>query len=146
MYWQGMLEALAVYVVLTLVLAVPFIFSAQKTLRQVAPHNRRLQPKHLWWWLMPLPIVDDIIEFFLVLRLAQSLHAEYKERGIPAATAPTLVPGMVQWGLGLLSAISMGQSAGLIVLMFIMFFVYWMRIATVRRLLEDTPVAVSSEP
>ncbi|MBN9484663.1 MAG: hypothetical protein BGO70_06925 [Bacteroidetes bacterium 43-93] len=139
MAWGSVLVILLMYAGLGLILIVPFILSAQKTLRQVAPHNRRLQPVQLWWWLMPIPIVSHIIIFILVLRLAQSLHAEYKERGIPASNAPTLVAGMAQWGVSVLMILAGGRKVGLFAVGLALFFVYWTSVATVRRKLEETP-------
>jgi hypothetical protein len=65
-------------------LLIPFIFylvTLQSTLRIVSPENRKMPPSNVW--LLLIPVFGLIWHFIVVARMADSISAEAKTKGIP---------------------------------------------------------------
>lgn len=64
-------------------LIVPFIFFLlflQRTLEIVQPENRTITPGQVW--LVLIPLFGLVWQFLMVMRIAESLHAEMKSKNI----------------------------------------------------------------
>src|SRR2546423_227574 len=70
-----LLAALAV----ALVVMIFYLLTLQKALSRVAPHNRLMQPGHVWFMLVPC--VNIVWQFFVAIRVPDSLRNEFRERG-----------------------------------------------------------------
>lgn len=67
-------------------LLIPFIFylvTLQSTLRIVSPENRKMPPSNVW--LLLIPVFGLIWHFIVVSRMADSISAEAKAKGIPVS-------------------------------------------------------------
>jgi hypothetical protein len=66
--------------VIAVVIVVLFLLSMQRALNAVSPMNRQMEPAMVW--LMLLPCVNIVWQFLLVIRIPDSLRAEYRARGL----------------------------------------------------------------
>ena len=73
-----------------------FLLNLQNTLRRVRQENRRMVPGYVWLILIPLVGLGWFI--YVVVKVADSLRAEYETRGWPAA-------GDFGYGVGLAAGI-----------------------------------------
>lgn len=67
-----------VFLALFFVPAVLFLLTQQRTIKLIQPHNRRLQPGEVFLQLVPL--FGMIWQFFVVIRLSDSIRNELGER------------------------------------------------------------------
>lgn len=132
----GLLIGLAI----ATVIAIFFLLTMQNALKQCAPHNQRMQPSQVWLGL--IPIFSYFWMFKIIAGVADSLAAEYRQRGIPLTEerpgyqvgnsyAILTLCGLVQYtGIPVI-----GQLCGLAG--FICWIVYWVRIAKYKRTLVE---------
>src|SRR5260370_41578500 len=66
-------------VLVVLVIAIFYLLTLQKALSRVSPHNRTMQPGMVW--LMLIPCVNIVWQFFIAIRVPESLLNEFRERG-----------------------------------------------------------------
>lgn len=138
----GLALIIAFFVVYCLIL-----FSLQKLLEQVTPAERKLKPGLTW--LMLLPYFNIVWVFIMTARIADSVAAEIKRRGLKIFEArPGHVLGLI-WGFISLVGFLMGfaeepvLSGVLIGLQVICVMVYGIKMNGIRKDLEN---AVKKEP
>lgn len=120
-----------------------YVLTLQKALNKCAPEARTIQPGLLWLFLIPL--VNLVLNFFIVFGMANSLRNEFYRRGTPL---PDPNPGQ---NLGLPMAICaccgfipiIGMVAGIAYL--VLWIMYWVKMAEFSRLL-DTQFAPPPTP
>src|SRR5262245_59617964 len=66
---------LIVILVVALIIMIFYLLTLQKALSRVAPHNRLMQPGHVWFMLVPC--VNIIYQFVVATRLPDSLRNEF---------------------------------------------------------------------
>lgn len=120
-----------------LVPAIFYLLTLQKTLSQCAPVSRTMEPGMVW--LLLVPLVNLVFNFFVVLAIAKSLANEFARRGIPS---PEPQPGQP---LGIAMCICaccvivplLGFFVGIAHL--VLWIVYWVKIADYSRRLAVFP-------
>jgi hypothetical protein len=115
-----------------------YLLTMQRTLLEVQPSNRKMEPGLVW--LLLIPIFGFIWYFFVVAKMADSLAAEYASRNLtPAEDRPG-------YGLGMCMCLTMIGSfipfIGLIsaIASFIMWIIYWVRISSYKKQLQRHPL------
>lgn len=83
----------AVITLASLVLCICYLLSLQKALARCSEGNRAMAPGMVW--LLLIPCVSTVWIFFVVLKIAQSLGAELRQRGIAEPEAPGKVMGLI---------------------------------------------------
>jgi len=116
-------------VVLWLVLLLPLIFyllTLQRALAACAVENRRMQPGLVWLQLVPL--FGMVWQFFVVLAVSGSLHAEFQRRGIVEEPNPGQSIGLAMCILSVCGIIPfLGVLAALAGI--VCWILYWIKIA-----------------
>lgn len=80
--------------IIGLVPVILYLINLQKTLEQVSPELRRMNPGQVW--LILIPIFGIIWNFIMIGHIADSLAAEYRKRNIPQSDPrPTYQTGLV---------------------------------------------------
>jgi len=119
---------------LGLLIGFAFLWNIRKTIVAIKPHNRVVKPNHVW--LMFIPLVNLVYQFFLVHKVAQSLFNEFNERNMP--TKPVNIAynlGMVACILNILSLVpQLAFFASFLVMVFM--FAFWTRLFFIRKVLE----------
>jgi hypothetical protein len=143
------------------VLTIPTLFyplSLRKALARCAPDSRTIRPD--WVWLLLIPCVNLIVEFFLVHHLAKSLRRELDRRAIaePAAE-PGKQLGFIMCVVHLITVVSLGipsvsqllSSSLTAVLLFVLpgigcWILYWVRISRYSRRMATPYAGYASRP
>jgi hypothetical protein len=68
-----------VVLVVVLVIAIFYLLTLQKALSRVSPRNRTMEPGMVW--LMLIPCVNIVWQFFVAIRVPESLRNEFRDRG-----------------------------------------------------------------
>jgi hypothetical protein len=84
----GPTQLILIIVVIALLPQIFYLLTLQNTLSKVSPSNRKMVPGQVWLSLIPL--FGMVWQFIVVTRMADSLQAEFRERGI---TVPEEKPG-----------------------------------------------------
>ncbi len=126
---------------------VPVIFyllMLQGALKKCAPTSRTMEPGMVW--LLLIPLVNLIWNFFVVTSVAKSLANEYARRGLPSAEpAPGQNIGMAMSVCACCCIVPvLGALAGLANL--VLWIVYWVRISEYSRNLDMPRFAVPPTP
>lgn len=129
---------MVVFLVVLVIVLIPYIFyllTLSRTLKQVAPHNQRMTPGEVW--LVLIPLFGLVWHFFVVGRIADSLAAEFRQRGILIdEERPGYKAGLWMLILPLIGFIPfIGFLASLAGLVF--WIIYWVQIAGYKRKLEE---------
>ena len=125
-------------VVAVIFLLVPiafYIMSLQKELNRCAPENRAIQPAMVW--LLLVPCFNVVWHFFVVLKMARTLGAEFQKRGLAESPAPGQTLGLIMCVLICCAAIPipfLRPLAGLGGL--VCWILYWVKIAGFSKKLE----------
>ena len=114
-----------------------FLLSLSKLLHQIAPRNRRMEPGEVW--LNLIPCFCYVWNFITVLRVAESLRDEYRDRGMDyrvddygqSLGITTCVLNVCQYIPYLGSLLYLGA--------FVCFIIYWVKIAGYKRDLAESP-------
>lgn len=144
-YFQPM-HLLIIFFIFGLFL-IPVIFyllMLQNALNKCAPVSRTMEPGMVW--LMLIPLFHLIWQFLVVVALAKSLGNEYRRRGIPC---PDPLPGQ---SIGM--AMCICGCCGIIPIVgflagpaaFVLWIIYWIKIAEFSRILDFPPVAIPAPP
>ena len=127
---QTLIIAIGVIVLLVVYLGVmiPFLLTMQNALKAVSPENRRMRPGLVW--LSLIPYFNYIWNFFLVIRVSESLDEELYKRGIPAGESkPGYGAGMAYCVLALVALIPLFLLKVLATITaLICFIVFWVKI------------------
>ncbi|HTW78446.1 MAG TPA: hypothetical protein VME23_02765 [Terracidiphilus sp.] len=129
--------------ILLLIPAIFYLLTLQNALSKCAPPSRTMEPAMVW--LLLIPLFGLIWSFIVVMALAKSIGNEYRRRGIPC---PDPLPGQ---NIGM--AMCICGCCGIIPIIdllagpaaFVLWIVYWVKIAEFSRLL-DLPSAVMPAP
>ena len=73
-------------IAIMLIPAIFYCLTLQKALTRVAPENRAMAPGMVW--LLFIPLFNIVWNFMVVLNMAKSLGAEFKQRNIPSEPEP----------------------------------------------------------
>jgi hypothetical protein len=116
-----MLLAMAVGLVITIF----YLLTLQRALQRCAPQNRAMEPGMVW--LLLIPCFNLVWHFFVVLNIAKSLGAEFRQRNIAAEPEPGKSLGLALCILQCVSAIPyLGCLTGIGAL--VCFILYWVKI------------------
>ena len=115
-----------IFVLIGLVVMIFYILTLQKALNRCAPENRAMEPAMTW--LMLIPCFSLVWHFFVVLKMAKTLGAEFQKRGIAEETEPGKTLGLIMCILGCCACIPLvnylcGPAA------LVCWIVYWVKIA-----------------
>jgi hypothetical protein len=136
-YATGVLIGMLVVVGILLLPAIFYLLTLQKAFQRCSPENRAIQPGLVW--LMFIPLFNVVWHFFIVLRLATSLDAEYRKRGIPEEPQPGKNLGLAMCILVCCSFIPLlGILCSLGAL--VCWIIYWVKIADFSNKLAAVPV------
>ena len=114
-----------------------FCIDLHKALAQVEPVNRSLNGNLIW--LLLVPVVNIVLNFFVVNGMAKSLKLELLSRDYEVDENPGFWPGMVYAIMSMLIYMPMPMTL-LFLLSFtgLIFFIrYWMKINWYRKVLEN---------
>ncbi|TZF85927.1 hypothetical protein FW774_02345 (plasmid) [Pedobacter sp. BS3] len=114
-----------------------FCIDLRKALAQVDPVNRSLNGNLIW--LLLVPVVNIVLNFFVVNGMAKSLKLELLSRDYDVDENPGFWPGMVYAMMSILIYMPMPMTL-LFLLSFtgLIFFIrYWMKINWYRKVLEN---------
>jgi|ERR1019366_4932309 hypothetical protein len=92
-FGAGILFVALIVLVIALIPMVFYILTLQKALNKCAPENRAMQPAMTW--LLLVPLVNLVWQFFVVINMAKSLGAEFQKRGIAEEPEPGKKLGMI---------------------------------------------------
>jgi hypothetical protein len=73
------LGVLCLILAVALVIAIFYLLTLQKALSRVSPRNRLMEPAMVW--LMLIPCVNFVWQFFIAVQVPDSLRNEFRERG-----------------------------------------------------------------
>jgi hypothetical protein len=136
-----LIVVLGVILVIGIVIQVFYLLTLSKTLQQVQPHNRRMEPGQVW--LMFIPLFNVVWRFLMVNYIAESLRNEFNERNMNIPDEKPGTPlGTVYASLYAGSLIGnfipiIGPLIGLGGL--VCWIIYWVKIAGYKTQLENTP-------
>ena len=122
----GILMILLIAFAICLIPAIFYILTLQKALNRCAPGNRAMAPGLVW--LLLIPLVNMVWQFFVVLNIAKSLDAEFKQRGIAEEANPGQKLGLIMCILmvcGIIPILGILCSLGGLVC----WILYWVKIA-----------------
>jgi hypothetical protein len=127
-----------------LVPAIFYLLTLQNVLIRCAPASRTMEPGMVW--LSLIPFFNLIWNFFVVMGIAKSLGNEYVRRRMPS---PEPAPGQ---SIGLAMSICMccciipllGALTGLVA--FVLWILYWIKVAEYSRRLDLPQAAVPIPP
>ena len=91
----GMLTVALVVIAIMLVPAIFYLLTLQKTLNRCSPECRAMNPGMVW--LMLIPLFNVVWQFFVVIKIAKSLGAEFQKRGLAKDPNPGQTLGLVCW-------------------------------------------------
>jgi hypothetical protein len=129
---------------LFLIPAIFYLLTLQNTLAKCPPGSRTMEPGMVWLQLIPL--FHLIWQFFVVMAIAKSVGNEFRRRGIPC---PDPLPGQ---NIGM--AMCICGCCGIIPIInllagpaaFVLWIVYWVKVAGFSRMLDFPPVAIPAPP
>jgi hypothetical protein len=108
-----------------------YLITLSQCLKQCAPHNQRMAPGEVWMVLIPL--FGIVWHFIMIGRIADSLAAEFRTRGVqPAEDRPGYNTGLTALILLLV------PFAGIVGLVFLG--IYWKKMSEYKKQLERIPV------
>jgi hypothetical protein len=124
-----------------LILLIPMIFfllTLQKALNRVAPERRTMNPPMVW--LDIIPLFGVVWNFIMVTALSKSLGAELTARNIPHESEPGKTIGLV-WASLCAACLYPGLSLLLGIPVFVLWIIYWVKIAGFSAKLAETAPA-----
>lgn len=122
----GILIAALVVFAICLIPAIFYLLTLQKALNRCSPENRAMAPGMVW--LLLIPLVNMVWNFFVVLNIAKSLGAEFQKRGIAEEPQPAQKLGLIMCILmvcGIIPILGILCSLGGLVC----WILYWVKIA-----------------
>jgi hypothetical protein len=132
----AILLILLVGLVIGLIIQIFFLMTLSKALSHCSPHSRTMEPGMVW--LNLIPCVGTIWIFFTVVRLAESLRREYRDRGLREEGDFGQTLGITYNVMYLVGGIpyigAVASLAGLVC-----FIIYWVKIAGYSAQLRDAP-------
>ena len=89
----GMLTGLLIVSAIMLVPLIFYCLTLQKALNRCSAENRAMNPGMVW--LMFIPVFNVVWHFLIVLNMAKSLGAEFRQRGMAEDPSPGQTLGLV---------------------------------------------------
>lgn len=123
----GMMACYAVIGIAALVLHILFALNLSRTLQLCDPRNRVFEPGQVW--LNFIPLFNVVWIFITVFRVAETLDAEYRDRGLRG-------DGDFGKTNGLVCCISAIVGCSPVALIF--YIIYWVKMAGYRKELTET--------
>lgn len=118
------------------IIAIPYTLTLQNALLKCAPECRAMHPSLLWMLL--IPFVGLISNFFVVSDMTDSFRAEFARRGIPDIESTTKKIGMTMsicWVCSFFPLVGIPA----VIASPVLWIVYWRRIAKLSRRLDSMP-------
>jgi hypothetical protein len=144
----GVFVCIGIFFVILLIVLCFFLATLQKTQREVSPRNRSIEPGMVW--LILIPIFNIVWMFVVVIKLAESLRAEYKSRGLSyrnesfgySAGMVWCVCNIAQSAVSFLANVAQAPALSLISLLIsltglVCWIVYWVQMAGYGRVLRE---------
>jgi hypothetical protein len=122
----GFLVGALIVFAIMLVPAIFYLLTLQKALNRCSPENRAMAPGMVW--LMLIPLFNIVWHFFVVINIAKSLGAEFRQRGIAEEAEPGKQLGLIMCILaccGIIPLLGVLCSLGALVCVIL----YWIKIA-----------------
>ena len=122
----GILVILLIVFAVSLIPAIFYILTLQKSLNRCSPENRAMAPGMVW--LLLIPLFNLVWHFFVVINIAKSLGAEFQKRGIAEELEPGKKIGLIMCILaccGIVPLLGILCSLGA----FVCWIIYWIKIA-----------------
>lgn len=140
---------LAAFLVVWLIVYIFYLITLSRALAKVSPRNRQMEPGHVW--LMFVPCLNIVWGFLIVIRVPDSLKAEFQDRGRDDGSDYGKGIGLTYCILNLagsflgnaVSQIPDQQMTGSLVSLavlavtFSLWIVFWVKIAGYSRLLDE---------
>jgi hypothetical protein len=124
--FAGIFTGLLIFAAIGLIPAIFYLLTLQKALNRCSPENRAMAPGMVW--LMLIPLVNIVWQFFIVINVAKSLGAEFQKRGMVEEPDPGKKIGMIMCILaccGWIPLLGILCSLGALVC----WIIYWIKIA-----------------
>lgn len=131
---------IGVLIISIIIARIFYILTLRKALLQCSIENRAMSPGLVW--LLLIPIFNFIWNFIVVINIANSLHAEFKKRGITTDPYPGKNIGLAY---SIMEALAIIPVLGLITEIpgIICWIVYWVTISNYsNRLLNKQELAI----
>lgn len=110
-----------------------FVLSLQKALKQCSEEYRTISPGLVW--LIMVPVVNFFANFFVIIKMSQSLDSEFKARGIDEDTTTTMWIG-IAYSILTVTAIFSAITVISQLLSLVCLIVYWLKINSYTKLLS----------
>jgi hypothetical protein len=126
------------FVCVGIVIAIFYILTLSRALEKCSPQSRTMQPGMLW--LLLIPFVNLVWQFFVVMALSNSLGNEFRARGMAnAPQEPGKQLGLAMCVCGVCAIIPfVGALAGLANI--VLWIMYWVKMTEFSRMLDLPPV------
>lgn len=112
-----------------------YLNSLRKTIIEISPENRRVRPGEVW--LMLIPLFSLVWQFVLVAKIADSLLAEYRSRGMtPSESRPGYQLGLTM-SVCFVSSLLPLLGSIIALIGFICWILYWNKMNSYRQELEN---------
>ena len=122
----GMMVCYAVVLAAAITMHVLFALNVVRTLKLCDPRNRTMEPNQVW--LNFIPVFNIVWIFITILRVAETLEAEFRDRGLRAE-------GDFGKTNGLVAIIAAMVACSPVALIF--YIIYWVKMAGYRKQLEE---------
>lgn len=144
MFGFGLPELVVVVVIAALIIPTIFyLLTLQKALSMCSPASRTMAPGLVW--LLLIPLLDIIWQFFVVIAISKSLHNEFVKRNMIESPTPGRGVGLAMCILFMASYIPhLGVPAG--VAAFICWIIYWIKIAGYSAKLQNSTNELIVQP
>ena len=122
---------------IVIVVAVFFLLTLRKALSRCQPQNRAMSPNSVWWMLVP--IFNVVWQFYLYIKIAESLEREFQQRSVEVEAKPGRTLGIFA---GICSICSVIPVAGMVISLvgFICWVVFWVKVSNLSSQIAD-PIA-----
>ena len=94
---------IGVVLIVALAIQIFYLLTLQKALSRVSPENRTMQPGLVW--LMLIPCFNLIWQFFIAIRVPDSLKNEFRSRGMDDGSDYSKTIGIAQCVVGILASV-----------------------------------------
>lgn len=106
----GMLICIAVVLLVVIAIMVFFCLSMQRTLNEVRERNRAMAPGLVWLYLIPL--FNAFWAIYMVVKIAESLRNEFRDRGWRTGTESFGKTVGMFWSVGNVASFFLGCTIG----------------------------------
>ena len=140
----GGMEFLLIFLVIIFLFLIPFLLYVRtlvKTMKVISLPNRQITPKNLW--LLLIPVLGYFYLFYAVIKIADSLNAEYTQLGLTPNDFGKKV-GLIMCSTPLLASIDM--IAFIAVLAgFVCWIMHWSKMSRYKNTLLNSKIGTTVE-